>query len=366
MQKEIRSLTGMRGIAALLVMFYHFNAGKLFDGHLATFMGHGYMMVDLFFILSGFVIAMTYGHWFEQGLNWGDYLRFLARRVARIYPLYVLMSLLAGLLIASNLMDRWSTIPVPISAIVNLTMLQSLVGVPSLDAPGWSISAEWIASLAFPLLAFASLRQSWPRVLLLAAIALATLPILTVLPALANQPKRNGLMDIWHYSTVFPVVRCLAGFTLGVVSYRLSNARALQAITGQTWYTPTLVLAILALMCVKQADLWIVSLFPLLILGLSHDRGPLERLAGSAPIYRLGVLSYGIYLIHNLLNYFMLDVAEKLSQMGLASETASASATLLFGAIAVGFAELTYRYIERPARNGIRRVTVPQLAPSAS
>src|SRR5262245_33168713 len=87
---EITALTGLRGIAATMVMFYHFNLAHLLPGYTATMMGHGYLMVDMFLILSGFIIAMTYGAKFEQSISLRNYRIFLIRRIARIYPLYVL------------------------------------------------------------------------------------------------------------------------------------------------------------------------------------------------------------------------------------------------------------------------------------
>ncbi|NNM59255.1 MAG: acyltransferase [Legionellales bacterium] len=106
-KQEIYSLTGLRGIAATMVMFYHFNASHLLaGGAFANLLGHGYLMVDLFLVLSGFIIAMTYGSRFDKAVTWREYRIFLVRRIARIYPLYILTTISAGILITAHWMDH--------------------------------------------------------------------------------------------------------------------------------------------------------------------------------------------------------------------------------------------------------------------
>ena len=94
---EIRALTGVRGMAACLVAIYHFSPTKdMAPGPLHNSVGRGYLWVDLFFVLSGFVIALNYGHLFASGFSRTAFATFLTRRVARIYPLYLAV-LVAGL-----------------------------------------------------------------------------------------------------------------------------------------------------------------------------------------------------------------------------------------------------------------------------
>jgi peptidoglycan/LPS O-acetylase OafA/YrhL len=77
---ERRSLTGLRGIAALVVMVYHYRRLGIAGPRLAGSFGPGYLMVDLFFVLSGVVIARTYGAAFRLGFSSHAYLRFLEAR----------------------------------------------------------------------------------------------------------------------------------------------------------------------------------------------------------------------------------------------------------------------------------------------
>jgi peptidoglycan/LPS O-acetylase OafA/YrhL len=352
-RQEIHALTGVRGIAATVVMFYHFNASALMTGVAATMLGHGYLMVDLFLILSGFIIAMVYGRKFEQNINSEDFKNFLIRRIARIYPLYVITTLTAAALVASGWMDHWAGPEIPVSTLVDLTMLQSILHIPSLDTPGWSVSAEWVANLLFPLLALLCMRLSWRWIGLVAAIAFATLPFISMLPALIDEPKRAGILDIWNYETVYPVIRCIADFTLGIIVFRVSHLGWIKNITAFKFTAPILLLLILGLMTIKSADVWIVALFPVFILALIPGNNIVSRMLSTRPIYKLGELSYAIYLIHNQMNYFILALARQLESFGLSQTSAHVAAMFVFVGFVILLADFSYRLIEKPARHWI-------------
>lgn len=361
-KQEILALTGLRGIAATVVMFYHFGGNSLLSGVSARILGHGYLMVDLFLILSGFIIAMVYGRLFEEVISWENVKNFLIRRIARIYPLYAVTTLTAGILVATGWMDHWPGPEIPVSAFINLTMLQSILHIPSLDTPGWSVSAEWIANLLFPLFALGMLcqRRSWYWISLIAVVSFVTLPFLTSLPILIDEPKRAGLLDIWNYSTVCPVIRCIADFILGMVVFRLAQLKWIQRVSSFSMTAPLLLITILALMSVKQADVWIVALFPLFILVLIPNNNLISYIMSSKPIYKLGELSYSIYLIHNQMNYFILVLAKQFVAIGLHEKIAHALAMMIFAAFVVLLADFTYRLIEKPARNRINLLGMKQ------
>jgi len=356
-RQEINALTGLRGIAATAVMFYHFNANHLFTGVTANFLGHGYLMVDLFLILSGFILALTYGQRFEQSISWKGYGNFLVRRIARMYPMYALMSITAAILVATGWMDHWPGPRIPISAFIDLTMFQSILHVPSLDAPGWSVSAEWIINLFFPLLALLCLRRSLKWTLLITVLAFAILPVITALPVLAHEPKRAGIMDIWNYTSVYPVLRCFADFVMGIMMFRLWKFDGVKKMIARHWLAPSLLTIIILLLMIKDADLWIVALFPLFILSLVSNTNKVSKWIGSKPIYKLGIYSYSIYLIHNQMNYFMLDLAKQLEVWGMNHLLANGLSMLIFASIVIVLANLAYHYIEMPARNWIKGFT---------
>ena len=90
-EAQLQSLTPLRGIAALWVVLYHYAVIYFPSLHPQTYtqlLGKGYLAVDLFFILSGFVLAHVYREAFTQEVS-GNYLKFLFARIARLYPLHL-------------------------------------------------------------------------------------------------------------------------------------------------------------------------------------------------------------------------------------------------------------------------------------
>jgi len=355
MKTEIRSLTGLRGLAAVLVMFYHYNAFRLLEGPAHTFVAHGYLMVDVFFVLSGYVMAMTYGALFADGFAWATFYAFLSRRVARIYPLYVIMTVPAALLIANGWMDHWPGPPVWVSALVNLTMLQSFVGVPTLNTPGWSISAEWLVYLAFPALAALCLHGVRWCAVLIGFAALVLLPLLTMVPSLVDEPKRAGILDIWHYGTVWPVARCFIEFPMGMIAWRASKDAHIARFFGGEWAAVSLGIALLVAMCIKPADLAIAFMMPLFMIAIGRDGNLVAQLLASRPVHWLGELSFAIYMIHDVMIYFIVALSHWFSDKGMSTHTAMSIATLMFACLVIGLAQFAYVFVERPSRRGIRK-----------
>jgi len=134
---EINALTGLRGVAALCVVLYHWKDGaeRLFmRGPRLTFEAHGYLSVDLFFVLSGFVMALNYDGMFARRITRVNYTKFLGKRFARIYPMYLFCLVL---IVAFNVGKAPAT---PRLLVANLLMVQNWGHWSSLNAPSWSIS----------------------------------------------------------------------------------------------------------------------------------------------------------------------------------------------------------------------------------
>src|SRR6266851_7441479 len=167
MAKDIRSLTGIRGAAATRVILYHVHERDEFHGALKTLLLHGYLAVDLFFLLSGFVMALSYGRLATAGWSFSSYKTFLMHRFGRIYPLYFVMTCA----IAVTIIAGWSrAFPIPNLGpifLANIALIQAWLSITSIDTPAWSISTEFAAYLLFPVLAACTLTTR-RRVLLLA------------------------------------------------------------------------------------------------------------------------------------------------------------------------------------------------------
>jgi peptidoglycan/LPS O-acetylase OafA/YrhL len=218
-RREIRPLTGIRGVAALLVAAYHLNGidappALRVEGLMGNLVNHGYLAVDLFFVLSGYVMALSYGEMLRVWSGTG-FLRFLIRRIARVYPLYALITLVIAVLLATGVSHQDLPDLGP-SMVWNLLMMQGWGFAQSLDGPSWSISTEWGAYLLFPLLASLTLYGRRITVLGAALISVLTVVVLVVLPF-----GGRGPLDV--YGPGSALARCLAEFSMGLIAFRLAQ-----------------------------------------------------------------------------------------------------------------------------------------------
>jgi peptidoglycan/LPS O-acetylase OafA/YrhL len=350
---EIRSLTGIRGVAALAVVLYHFDLGQPDSGPLQHVLHHGYLAVDLFFVLSGFVMALTYGRAFVLQPDIEGFGRFLEHRLARIYPLYLVTTLLP-LAVEGAPVGAVSERDI----VANLLMIQAWGVGPSLNADAWSISTEWLAYLIFPLLAWLALgSRTWPA-LLLAALSAALLTALALNPDLSwwrDAQLRQGPLDRAEPTAHAALLRCVAEFALGLLAYRIWTLKTSLPILRTVRFELGLGIGLIGLLAIQNADLIIVLLLPAFIVALADDAGPIARLLGSAPIYRLGVLSYALYLIHPLVlwrgqAYFK----SAFLAAGLPGASWAGLVITLMAILALSWtANLA---IERPSRAAIRRL----------
>ena len=92
----LTTLTPLRGIAALIIVIYHCSfmvMGYLPPGY-THFFDNAWLWVDFFFVLSGFVMCYAYAKYFNKGVTWDKYKKFIGARFARIYPLYFISTLI--------------------------------------------------------------------------------------------------------------------------------------------------------------------------------------------------------------------------------------------------------------------------------
>ncbi len=358
---EVRALTGLRGVAAVMVALYHINPELRSAGAIGRVIGRGYLWVDLFFVLSGFVLALNYGARFAPGWSGEAWREFLIRRVARIYPLYVV--LLAGSVayMAAGLGQTYAVPLLPYPRLrhplavgaANLLMVQSWGFGPSFDGTAWSLSAEWAAYLAFPLLVGWTLFSTRRAALASAILAAAGIGLTAALTRRDGE-AHSGMLDAYDGATIEPLLRCLGGFVLGLLMFRMARARR-----PMRWLAHDAVLGVVFALVVAgfafaPDDLMIYPLLPPLVLGLYGNRGLVGRALGCGAAHWLGVVSYSIYLVHPYL------VLPKRALGGLlagalppaaadfaASAAAWAAMLLLSGA--------SYRLIEEPGRRFIAR-----------
>lgn len=159
-------LDGLRGVAALLVVLYHINEGFAFasGAPVIDFMNHGYLAVDFFFILSGFVIGYAYDDRWSRGLTlW----QFAKRRLIRLHPMAVAGVLLGALAFGIQGFEKWDHTAVSPWALVG-ALICGLLFIPAvpgatyevrgngeafpLNGPAWSLFFEYIGNLLYAML----------------------------------------------------------------------------------------------------------------------------------------------------------------------------------------------------------------------
>ncbi len=356
--REIRSLTGLRGVAALYVVLYHYvNFDPAYGpAWLTGFVGHGYISVDLFFVLSGFVMALSYGRLFEGGSSWNGFLVFLGRRLARIYPLYAVVTVILALAVLSGHSDRLHPGALRTVLPLNLLMVQSWTTIPDLEAPMWSISTEWAAYLAFPLL-LALTSRSRAAALLAVGLAATTLVVLSLTPgwSFSHPERRDGPLSLFG-TPAGMVGRCFAEFTLGLVAYRFARSETGRRIAGDGRVSAFLVPLVVVLLPFTLSDLPLVACFTMLIVALSADRGPVARVLASGPIATLGVWSYAIYLVHPLIRRLAWHFGAVLAAHGVPQHVAAWGGLALGLPILLAVAALAHLAIERPGRTAVQHL----------
>ncbi len=351
-KREIRPLTGIRGLAALYVVIYH---SKLltWSGPPTAFVQHGYMAVDLFFVLSGFVMAMSYGAMFAGEFSFRDYGTFLIRRLARIYPLYLLVTCSFGLAMMANLIDLDGLRP-PVwrTLLANVLMIQAWGLAQSIPHPAWSISTEWAAYLIFPVLAAGVLFSRWRRSLFLCALAFVAVVALALAPNPFPTLWRAGPLDVWWHGSLLPLVRCLAEFSLGLAAYRAAGRADVQRIARHWGVALALTVAVVLMLTVRNTDIGIVALLPPFIVSLAVGRGPVQALLGWRPVFVVGELSYAIYLLHPRLARMSHPLAAVLTpSLGTDLAWRISFVVMLFAG-----ACLAHVLVERPCRRAVRRL----------
>ena len=357
---EIKALTSLRGIAAMAVVLQHFSATAQQHSlsNIPSLVPHGYIAVDLFFVLSGFIMAYTYVWDFEaRGL--AAFVPFLLKRVARIVPLnsfavflVLILGAASSFMLGRNIM--FESAHTAVDTVCNLLMLQGLGIGTNLNAPSWSISTEFAAYLVFPALIWLAFHKRW-------WIAGGTIAIsAVVLTVLASMQPRLGLnVD----SIAGGLIRCATEFMIGLMTYRVSQMpRARAALTGDG--VALAVIGWTLIMLLVRVDLLIVCGFPVLIGALACNRGRVAVWFSLRFPYFLGVISFSIYLLHNPLRPIWLEVIRLVHPAPMSTPLALAVA---FGCSmsVIPRAWLAYVAIERPGRRMIRRTPRPVAAPAA-
>lgn len=286
------TLDGMRGLAAIAVALFHFDI---------YLMPHGYVAVDFFFVLSGFVLYRSYLPRFRQGLGVGP---FMVQRVARLYPLFLLGLMLGFVLAVQQMLVGDSKAPLAgelaTTMLFNGLMLPSPAGLPlyPLNVPSWSLFFEIVANLALIVLIF-----RLPR---MALVAICVASAVGMVPIILDHGSGN-IGALWHEYGI-AAMRTAFSFTLGVIIAMLPGVAAEDAGQGASTRSPhwlgvgcIVAIAVLLAMPVPRAwiaayDLAIILFFSPVLVYLGSRVEP-SRFAAPAAAF-VGEVSYALYAVH--------------------------------------------------------------------
>jgi peptidoglycan/LPS O-acetylase OafA/YrhL len=350
----------MRGSAALIVALYHLGIGAAYFLPIR----HGYLFVDLFFVLSGYVICASYA---TRLNNLAELRTFVIRRFGRLFPLLIFSTVVFALMVNAIVLAKNFALDYGLAAhlhhpdatqyllpnagellsVVTMTHGLGVLDRLILNTPSWSISTEFFTYLLFAAscLLFGAGARLWLAVVLTASsLAICIWASITIHDCLRQQ----GCLSLTYD---FGMVRCVHSFFLGVLAYR-----ARDLVQHHRGLLQAASLCALGLLLISLDSLPAIAfVFPLafsvLILSLSRDDGWLSDILRRAPFQNLGQRSYSIYMMHMPL-LLVFDNLSKRVHNDLGSTLVLAIYVLTLYIVS-GW---TYRLVEEPFRVRFNRL----------
>jgi len=357
--QDLKPLTSLRFLAAFWVLLYHFK------NHLALEMGRwgliadGYLGVDLFFTLSGFILAHVYLTSLEGGRF--AYGGFLKNRIARVYPMHLaalgaMLVLFAGATamgagVGSPDAFKWSDLP----AHVFMVHAWGTTAAVGWNFPSWSISAEWAAYLLFPMIAWLVLKaQRWAGVFAGGALALCLVSFAAldnlhaVLPWVGN--------DFSQMTAQIGALRILPSFLLGVALYAFGRATP----APKSWAWPIVAFSAGWIVAVTSLAWW-EGLVWFGLAGLLYGLAETSRHGVDAPMSSrlfvfLGAASYALYMIHLLIDIVWFHALERVGVTETSELLVRVGAVVGVFVVCIAASAAAYLLIEEPARKFIRKL----------
>lgn len=307
-------LDGLRGVAALLVVFYHIYEGFSFanGGTVITTINHGYLAVDFFFMLSGFVIGYAYDDRIGKGMSLKV---FFKRRLIRLHPMIIMGAVMGAISFCLQGSVQWDGTHIPFTLVI-LALLCTLFLIPAipggcyevrgngelfpLNGPSWSLFFEYIGNILYALFMHRLSNKALTVLVLVSGAGLGYFAIADV--------AGYGMIGVgWTLDGMnFPggLLRMLFPFSFGLL---LSRHFTPGKVRGAFWICTV---ALIVLFCVPYIEKWngiyemlcIAVLFPCLVwIGAS---GTTTDRQSSAICRFLGDISYPLYAIHYPLMYY--------------------------------------------------------------
>lgn len=370
-RQRLERLTSIRGFAALFVILYH--AQEMIGGFdlrpWTALLSKGYLAVDFFFVLSGFILAYSYAHEFDRGN--GRYRRFLNNRLARIYPVHLLTLLLA--IVVTSPISAFGRLPdgAALKSFLHNVLLSHSWGFVddlSFNFPSWSISTEWFAYLSFPVLLFVS-RLAAGKPWLGFGAALGCIAAFGLIVSTIENHHRLGVLFFrapkdpaapFDIFIGWGMLRVGLEFLAGLFLYR-----AFERWQGKSpaWLGPlsaVLFVVLLAMLHVRWPGHWVlqdtlaVCLTAVLVFSAAVATGKAGSLLEHRWLVYTGEISYTIYMLHAV----VLMAYMRLHRVGVPATDTLLGGTLVVLAcmlvIVLGSVAI-YEWVEKPARALLRR-----------
>ncbi len=365
--RAIPALTGIRGVAACWVVLYHVdtNLGAIVAAlpwRGAALVRAGYLGVDLFFLLSGYVLAHSYFHRARADMR-STLRAFWIGRVFRIMPLNTVMLLLLLVLANGFPGPYWSDAPLAASTFwACLLLIQSwgFSDPTSWNFPAWSLSAEWAAYAALPFILIAGQWARRPAQAL--AAATASLAVLVLVMVTLGEQR---LHHVW----LLGLPRCLCQFAAGAFLWRAVDLGAARRCPPDALLALGLG-ALAVAVAVPGLDLVAPFAFAAIILACALDSRLAGRLFANRLALMLGWISFSIYLSHAIILNAGKFVVMR-AGLDMTSPTTAMLMVAVLVAVIFGVSHLTWRFVELPGqaagrrwqqargRPGLRRPVVP-------
>lgn len=359
-------LDGLRGVAALLVVWYHIFEGFQFAGgkDIIDGVNHGYLAVDFFFILSGFVIGYAYDdRWNRSLTTWG----FFRRRLIRLHPMVVMGTLIGVVSYAIDGFTRWDGTHASLSLVMlallcAMFMIPAVPGMPRevrgngemfpLNGPNWSLFFEYIGNIAYALF----IRRMPTRIL---AVMTAVLGAALAWFAITNVSGYGSIGVGWtidEINVLGGTLRMLFPFSMGMLLSRVFQPKRMR---GAFWICAVTLLLLFHVPFIEGGipfswnglfeSVCIICVFPLIVwIGAS---GSTTDVISTRICKFLGDLSYPLYMVHYPVMYMFYAWLIRADKYTF-GETWQVSLCVYFGSILLGWACL--RLYDEPVRNWLK------------
>lgn len=355
--ENINTLTGLRGFAALWVVLFHTCFGEP-NGYLPGFhekihwglgrniIVQGVYAVDFFFVLSGFILTYVHRHDFERRLTLHEVMNFLSLRLARIYPMHLVI---VCLLVIANGIGVWDQKVITYWEVVRNVTLTNMWVDPSLNTPAWSVSAEWVAYLSFPILMKFLIPLKRRDLQFFFILLLVTVYPLSIM--------YNHWQWEWHYGWI-AVARVLNGFVLGCVMFFVQeNCDMLKDPFRSSRWCLAILLAFTFFLALGLPIVFLYPLIPFFIVTLANSQLGIAQVFANRVAVFLGTISFGIYMVH----YPMLEIVRYTFDNYYSGMNPELNQSILWVHLCgilisvIAIASLCYFWIEKPSREYFKK-----------